>query len=625
MKKKLVKLLTICLSIATFVLSHSSISWAKALSDITPYDYIMLMTFAACGIDVAHTNGQWVSTYKGYLQSINDTAMLNQLDSYSGLSWGDTATNTDDLYHSVKQWLSLSPDYGTETDFYSLPSMPSPQLNKVSSGQYSISSTPFSDVNPIPLSGYDFLFSQVYTDTVNGRVRYIRANYYIPSGLDIFCVMTGINPYNDEASFKICKKDADSATGFSFVPMQKMQTIYFYDDDTLSYSDKNSSVSNFANLDIRSASNFPFKVFGNSQDAETYAKTGVANHLFTSNSCSVWCYNHRGVNLDGVNLDLHTTTANFGDTVDLPASNADAVTAYNAARKVSSSLTEMEGLLNAGGFNLSYHDNYVVKHYQQTVDGNAWTMVDEENLSDVIGNTAIYTIKSYPGFTHDPGLTTPDNLRLPGDNSLVIKLYYHRNLIDYVVNHHQQGLDGKSWNKINTDSRSGLYGSTASYTVNSYPGFTYDAGLTTDKLTLDSGLTIDLYYNRNRINYTVEHYQGLISPGNDTEWTLIDTENLSGLYGAAALYSPKTYKGYTYNSNLTSAGDPVLSDEGKTIKLYYTKPLEVDLFEQSAGNMENIISPAVFTGIMIAAIVLFGLLLLKLFKRTMRQASGMAK
>lgn len=309
----------------------------------------------------------------------------------------------------------------------------------------------------------------------------------------------------------------------------------------------------------------------------------------------------------------------------LPVDNIAAVSAFSDASN-NLNMSNATEKLSACGLDINFPDDYMVEHYQQNLDGNGWTKTDVENLTGVVGETATYTAKSYPGFTQDSSLTIPDDLRLSGDGSLIIKLYYNRNLINYVVNHYQQDVDGKSWTKVDADARSGLYGSTASYAAKSYPGFTYDASLTTDDTVLTQDLVINLYYNRNPISYTVEHYQGLTSLNNDTDWTLTDTDSLSGLYGTTALYTPKNYKGYTYNNHLTSSDNLTLSaDGGLVIKLYYTKPLEVDQLEQSMAGVGNIISPASIVAIMIAVISFLGLLLLKLFRRTMRQASGVSK
>ena len=196
MKKKLVKLLTICLSIATLALSHSSAAWAKADSEVTPGEYTFFTVLSACGINPYKYSGQWLTAYKGYLQSTNNTAMLNQLNSYNNLSWGDTATNVDALYDSVKSWLSLSDAYGTDARYYTLPSKASPVPSKI--GDVGISPTAFSDINPVSDSAYTYLFSDAYNYTTSdGRTMNVKRNIYVPSGKDVFAIGTSFYGFED--------------------------------------------------------------------------------------------------------------------------------------------------------------------------------------------------------------------------------------------------------------------------------------------------------------------------------------------------------------------------------------------------------------------------------------------
>lgn len=620
MKKKLVKFLSIISSVLTFMFSCPISAYASFATDTTPSDYVFLMAFQACGISADNAISQWIAAYKGYLKSTNNISMLNQVNDYDKLNWGDTVTGIDTLYHSIKSWLSLSDSYGTDSRFYTLPSSPSPQLNKITAGQYSINDVPFDGINPMPLSGYDFLFSDLYTNTNNGRLVYYQRNVYKPSNVEVFGIVTGFRK-GAIVTVKFYCKDDSSEEGYRLFNVSSLTSSYYYDDDTFISSSTSPSSWNWTTVDLLSVMNFPFKIFSNTDDAKNYVKTGVANNLFEKDKCSLWWYS--GYNNS---VDLQKSYAlTIGKTMQLPESNESAFSAYyDFFRDIC--LDNATEKLSACGLEINFPDDYMVEHYQQNLDGNGWTKTDVENLTGVVGETATYTAKSYPGFTQDSSLTIPDDLRLSGDGSLIIKLYYNRNLINYVVNHYQQNVDGKSWTKVDADARSGLYGSTASYTAKSYPGFTYDASLTTNDTALTKSLVIDLYYNRNPISYTVEHYQGLTSLSNDTDWTLTDTDSLSGLYGTTALYTPKNYKGYTYNNHLTSSDNLTLSaDGGLVIKLYYTKPLEVDQLEQSMAGVGNIISPASIVAIMIAVISFLGLLLLKFFRRTMRQASGVSK
>ena len=568
MKKKLVKLLTICLSIATLALSHSSASFASFETDTTPRDYIMLVTLQSCGIYAYNSVSQWIKAYEGYLKSTNNTVLLNQFNSYSGLSWGDTVTGIDSLYNNVKGWLSLSDSYGTDARYYTLPSLPSSQPNKISSGQNSIRSEEFTDVDPVPDDGYEYLFSDLYTNSVNGRALYFRRNAYKPKDIEVFGIVTGFSP-GGKVTVKFYQKDTSSSDGYSLINVKSMATGYYCDDDTYYAKSPSASSWNWTNVDILSVMNFPFKVFSNTDDAQTYAKTGVANNLFTKDKCSLWWYTNFVDNIDLQKAEK----LNIASSMKLPEDNVTAMSAYNAIRGKIDLVTASEKL-SACGLDISYQDTYKVEHYKQNLDSEGFTKADEESLTGAAGDVASYTAKTYDGFNLDTSLTTPDSLILPGNGSLVIKLYYKREDINYTVEHYQQGLDGNGWIKADTESLSGVFGSKATYTAKSYPGLKYDSSLTTptDKdLELTSGkdLVIKLYYKRDAISYTVEHYQQNTS---GDSWTKKDTDSFTGFHGATATHTPKSYTGFTLDSSLTVPKNlQLVSGNKMVVKLYYKR------------------------------------------------------
>ena len=68
--------------------------------------------------------------------------------------------------------------------------------------------------------------------------------------------------------------------------------------------------------------------------------------------------------------------------------------------------------------------------------------------------------------------------------------------------------------------------------------------------------------------YKVEHYQETTT-GN---YTLVDTEADSGIVGDTGIYTPNTYDGYVYDSDLTTPSNKTITKDGNlVIKLYYNK------------------------------------------------------
>ena len=313
----------------------------------------------------------------------------------------------------------------------------------------------------------------------------------------------------------------------------------------------------------------PIKVFSNMDDAQTYAKTGVANNLFTKDKCSLWWHTKHGVNIDLQKAEK----LNLSPNLQLPKDNATSMTAYNSVSGLQDLGTVSEKL-SACGLDIDYQDTYKVEHYKQNLDSEGFTKADEESLTGAAGDVASYTAKTYDGFNLDTSLTTPDSLILPGNGSLVIKLYYKREDINYTVEHYQQGLDGNGWIKADTESLSGVFGSKATYAAKSYHGLKYDSSLTTptDKdLELTSGkdLVIKLYYKRDAISYTVEHYQQNTS---GDSWTKKDTDSFTGFHGATATHTPKSYTGFTLDSSLTVPKNlQLVSGNKMVVKLYYKR------------------------------------------------------
>ena len=146
------------------------------------------------------------------------------------------------------------------------------------------------------------------------------------------------------------------------------------------------------------------------------------------------------------------------------------------------------------------------------------------------------------------------------------------------VEHYQQSLDGSypedateiEYKKAVTDSvvRDDDY-------QKFYGGFKYISGevdeVTEAKVEGDGSTVLRLYYQRNqRTPYTVEHYkQSIENPG---KYTLAYHEDLFGMTGAEAEFTPRDYTadGYNYNESLTTPAEKIITgDEKLVIKLYY--------------------------------------------------------
>ena len=215
---------------------------------------------------------------------------------------------------------------------------------------------------------------------------------------------------------------------------------------------------------------------------------------------------------------------------------------------------------------------YAVEHYKQKRGRDIPAGRDGERHGPERTSrraTATYTPKDYAadGFTYDAELTTPAApIVIPNDDSLVIRLYYARDVKGYAVEHYKQNADG-TYPLAATESDtglSGLQGALAAYTPKVYTdGFTYDAELTTPAAPIvipnDDSLVIKLYYARDVKRYAVEHYKQNADGTYPLDATESDT-GLSGLQGALAAYTPRNYAadGFTYNAELTTPAAPIV-------------------------------------------------------------------
>ena len=100
---------------------------------------------------------------------------------------------------------------------------------------------------------------------------------------------------------------------------------------------------------------------------------------------------------------------------------------------------------------------YEVRHYLQDVSGNTYTLKDTDKLYGTTNTTATASTKTYSGFTYDEDSSTASGNIAP-DGSLVLNLYYSRNLYSLTVN-----PNGGSWNNT-----------TASTVINRRHGTVYD-------------------------------------------------------------------------------------------------------------------------------------------------------
>jgi carbonic anhydrase len=208
---------------------------------------------------------------------------------------------------------------------------------------------------------------------------------------------------------------------------------------------------------------------------------------------------------------------------------------------------------------------YVVEHYQENLLNNGYTLKEKENKKGTTDALATFSPKTYEGFTYDSSKTTPADVKIKGDGSLVIKLYYSRN--KYTVTY-KSGTQGNFTDKVYKDLKYGT--ATPNYTATGKPGYTFDKWEPNVSLTVTQNAVYTAKWKpRTDTKYVVEHYQENL---NDNNYTFVEKENKTGITDALATVMPKTYEGFTYDPSKTTPADVKIKGDGTlVIKLYYTR------------------------------------------------------
>ncbi len=545
MRGKFLKGIGIVVLSVGLILSQAVVSFADTKGKMDPDDYLFLTVFRACGVSPGVDVGRWVGLYKGYLKLIGNQALLSQVEGYASLNWGDTAQGIDTIFKSVKEWLSLSGSYGTESTGYSLPSSPSPQVQGLQVSPYiSISSQPFPE-SSCSKPGYHYVFSQSFKDRISSIG--FRENYYFPDGVEIIALADKDYRTSDKyfngigVTFYMVDRSSDS--GYSLAPGCFAYTAYEADGSALSgtYEYERSSVS--VNPDICSLMNFPVYVFGSVEDMETYCKTGVVNNTFNNNSGFVFSLDKSG----GLDSELQKKgIASLGSSMVLPGSLEEASASVETFQKPLSR-DELMAVLNRNGMSAVYNAEYKVEHLRESMTSGSdgvpeWEKYSEEVFYGASGSSAAFTPLDLEGYAYVPELTEPEKREILADESLVIRLYYTLKRAPYVVEHYTQrmipGEEGEKWELADTETLQGIPGMKAEYSAKDYSGYAFKGSLTEPsdcQVLSDGSLVVRLYYVQ-------APFSVLAEPINKTVGSFLPVAAVIGSIFSGGVFLLKLYK-----------------------------------------------------------------------------------
>ncbi len=172
---------------------------------------------------------------------------------------------------------------------------------------------------------------------------------------------------------------------------------------------------------------------------------------------------------------------------------------------------------------------YSVEYYLMNTDGSTYTLDQTDNLSGTTDTTATATIKSYTGFTYNP--SAPGTLisgNINGDGSLVLKVFYSRNMYTVTFNDYDDTL-------IDTDTVYYMTDATAPMDP-TRTGYTF-AGWDGSYTSVTADITVTATYTANTYTITYDAQGGSVSPA---------TKTVTYDQAVGVLPTP-TYAGYTFN------------------------------------------------------------------------------
>ena len=582
--------ISVMISIALTALFSMSQMMTVFAADVSAENYVFSLILRACGVSPGTKVGAWQDAYEGYLEKTGNQALLNQVKGYESLSLGSTAQGVDDLYWSVRQWLSSATVKESRADscLYELPSSPTPKPDVLSvPGSDSIRSDPFSGPGPLPAAEaetYSFLFADSFTTSYNNGNLLVCAvrNVYAPKGIEVFGVVTAYTDYGAKIRIEYFTPDASSSTGYRSVELKDMRAEYYLSDGSF-YRKPNYSISwNWNSRNARANMNYPFKIFATAKDAENYCKTGTVSNLFSQNSITL----SSGGTSQGADLELiNHKVDSVSSSISLPA-NAVSASAALSSLQAPMDLDSLSKALTSAGMEVAYTASYKIEHYKRDVSDLdkpvSWIKESEEALSGVVGQEASFKPKSYPSFLYTPELTDPQDARILGDGSLIIRLYYKPDpdaALPYTVEYHK---DGEVFETISGTVP--MFGDRFVRTCEDLcPQYYLPDNKASTPLPFEvSELknTIHIYYKRDlyaKFSYTVEYYK--------------DGQLFKTVPGSVSVFDPSIKSclsycpsGYALDTSSSTPLPYSVSGDGGVIKNFYVRketviPYSVDYYK----------------------------------------------
>ena len=228
-----------------------------------------------------------------------------------------------------------------------------------------------------------------------------------------------------------------------------------------------------------------------------------------------------------------------------------------------------------------YRVEYYYEHTEGTISFEGKSFVNDSSKTEEITaeygeEINEYTDNNITGYELMKAVTTDIDGKLPlvvteiTENN-VIKVYYIKKTYNYKVEHYLQNLDA-TWPSTpnDTDSIENVkFGENATYEVNSYTGFTYNASKTVNGNTTvpaNNDLVIKLYYDRNNYDYVVNYLE------RGTNRVLSTQKVVNNLpFGTVITSSNEVISIIGYNYHSVDKTTLTIGAGSNVINIYYTE------------------------------------------------------
>ena len=219
--------------------------------------------------------------------------------------------------------------------------------------------------------------------------------------------------------------------------------------------------------------------------------------------------------------------------------------------------------------------NFTVKHYQQNVDNDQYTLVETETKTGYTESEVGATLaKTDEGFT---ALLYDTTTKIAADGSTEVEIYYDRNYYLLSLN-----LDGG----YGADPVYARYGAAIAIDDPVKAGYTFGGWTPAKPETMPaSDMTLTAQWTAGQANYQVQYWQ---ENANDDGYSFVEQVTKTATVGATVSGSnDKSYSGFTYNSEKTDANVTVNGDGSTVVNVYYKRNVYDVKFYDRNGRTED--------------------------------------